>query len=71
MGDQREEKRQGNGLFLTGKKQAGQRLFSDAVRQNVEHTEPYILPANCPALYSSSEAVQAFDAIFCQRKRFI
>ena len=48
-----------------------QRLFSDAVRQNVEHTEPYILPANCPALYSSSEAVQAFDAIFCQRKRFI
>ncbi|MFP1461561.1 hypothetical protein ACLB1E_01430 [Escherichia coli] len=41
---------------------AGQRLFSDAVRQNVEHTEPYILPANCPALYSSSEAVQAFDA---------
>ncbi|STE88834.1 Uncharacterised protein [Escherichia coli] len=59
MGDQREEKR------------AGQRLFSDAVRQNVEHTEPYILPANCPALYSSSEAAQAFDAIFCQRKRFI
>lgn len=59
MGDQREEKRQAS-VF-----------FSDAVRQNVEHTEPYILPANCPALYSSSEAVQAFDAIFCQRKRFI
>ncbi len=57
--------------IIINRQTAGQRLFSDAVRQNVEHTEPYILPANCPALYSSSEAAQAFDAIFCQRKRFI
>ena len=46
-----------------------QRLFSDAVRQNVEHTEPYILPANCPALYSALREDQEDDAVIKQGKR--
>lgn len=57
MGDQREEKRQAS-VF-----------FSDAVRQNVEHTEPYILPANCPALYSALREDQEDDAVIKQGKR--
>jgi len=52
-------------------KTAGQRLFSDAVRRDVVHTEPYFLLANGAELYAALSGNQGGDSQFTRRKRFL